>query len=137
MASIDKVATGWRARWRTPAGESRSETFKKKADAERRLAEVEGDKVRGLYVDPSAGRMLSPRLRGDLGGLKGPSAGYGNARRGRPTGPHSPPPRLPSSRPAPAHRSAGVREDVCRAPGARHSRERLPDTGRHVSRGGP
>ena len=34
MASIDKRANGWKARWRTPLGESRSKTFKRKADAE-------------------------------------------------------------------------------------------------------
>lgn len=50
--------TRYRARWRTPEGDSRSLTFGKKSDAERHIAAVEGDKLRGLYVDPSAGRAL-------------------------------------------------------------------------------
>ena len=33
MASIDKVSTGWRARYRSDTGQSRSRTFAKKSDA--------------------------------------------------------------------------------------------------------
>jgi integrase len=57
VGSIDKVATGWRARWRTPDGQSRSKSFKRKADAQRHLANVEHSKLTGMYVDPSAGRV--------------------------------------------------------------------------------
>lgn len=57
MASIDRIRTGWRARWRTPEGLSRSKSFAKKADAERFLTTVESAKLRGAYVDPSAGRV--------------------------------------------------------------------------------
>jgi len=57
MASIDRVATGWRARYRAPGGQSRSRTFKRKVDAERFLTGVEHDKLTGGYVDPRAGRV--------------------------------------------------------------------------------
>ena len=56
MASIDKVTGGWRARWRTPEGASRSKTFTKKSDAERHLVATESSKLSGAYVDPAAGR---------------------------------------------------------------------------------
>ena len=57
MASIDKVGPKkYRARWRTPDGASRSRTFERRVDAERHLTQVEGDKLRGSYVDPSAGK---------------------------------------------------------------------------------
>src|SRR5687768_691806 len=56
MASIDKVQAGWRARWRTPAGDSRSKTFPRKIDAERHLTSVEHSKLSGAYIDPKAGR---------------------------------------------------------------------------------
>jgi integrase len=56
MASIDKVARGYRARWRTPGGASRSRTFPRKIDAERWLTSVEHSKLSGGYVDPAAGR---------------------------------------------------------------------------------
>jgi integrase len=57
MASIDKVSSGWRARWRTPAGESRSKTFPRKVDAERHLTSIEAAKLTGAYIDPNAGRV--------------------------------------------------------------------------------
>lgn len=57
MASIDKVETGWRLRWRTPEGASRSKTFSRKGEAERHRATVEGSKLIGEYIDPSAGRV--------------------------------------------------------------------------------
>lgn len=47
----------WRARWLDPDGQERSRSFARKIDAERFLAGVESDKSRGLYVDPSAGRV--------------------------------------------------------------------------------
>ena len=57
MASIDKVGTGWRARWRTPEGESRSKTFPRKVDAERWLTHTEHTKLSGTYADPTAGKV--------------------------------------------------------------------------------
>ncbi|MEJ7765667.1 MAG: hypothetical protein WKF86_09240 [Acidimicrobiales bacterium] len=57
MASVDKVPTGWRARWRTPAGASRSQTFARKIDAERHLTGVEHSKLVGGYVDPAEGKI--------------------------------------------------------------------------------
>lgn len=57
MASIDKVPTGWRARWRTPEGAQRSKTFKRKEDAQRHLTSIEHSKLTGAYVDPTEGRI--------------------------------------------------------------------------------
>jgi integrase len=57
MASVTKVPTGWRARYRTPDGGSRSRTFGRKVDAERFLTTVEASKLTGAYVDPGAGRL--------------------------------------------------------------------------------
>jgi integrase len=57
MASVTKVSTGWRARYRTPDGASRSRTFARKIDAERYLTTVEASKLSGAYVDPGAGRL--------------------------------------------------------------------------------
>jgi integrase len=58
MASVDRYPGGrWRARWRTPAGESRSQVFNRKVDAERWLTSVEHSKLVSGYVDPSAGRV--------------------------------------------------------------------------------
>lgn len=55
MGSITREPWGtWRARWRTPQGESRSRSFKKKVQAERYLAAVEHSKHIGGYIDPSA-----------------------------------------------------------------------------------
>jgi hypothetical protein len=56
VASINKISTGWRVRWRTPEGASRSKTYSTKARAEQKRAEVETDKFRGAYVDSAAGR---------------------------------------------------------------------------------
>jgi hypothetical protein len=47
----------WRARYFDPNGQERARTFARKADAEKFLAGIESDKSRGLYVDPSAGRI--------------------------------------------------------------------------------
>ena len=59
MASIEKRPDGrWRARWReTPQGRQRARHFDRKIDAERFLDGVRGDLARGLYVDPSAGKV--------------------------------------------------------------------------------
>lgn len=57
MAHVRKWKGSWQARYRTPDGAERSKSFPRKVDADRFLASVEGDKVRGAYVDPSAGRQ--------------------------------------------------------------------------------
>ena len=58
MAHVEKRGPGrWRARYRGPDGRERSQTFDRKADAERWLAQVETDKARGQWVDPAAGRI--------------------------------------------------------------------------------
>lgn len=54
MAHVEKRGAGrWRARYRGPDGKERSRTFDRKVDAERFLATVEADKVRGDWVDPA------------------------------------------------------------------------------------
>lgn len=58
MASIHKLSNGWRARWRTPEGKSRSKgPFDTKEEARRYLVEQEHKKLIGSYIDPSAGRV--------------------------------------------------------------------------------
>ena len=57
MSSVTKVSTGWRARWRTPDGKSRSKTFARKIDAEKHLTGTDHAKLTGAYVDPGAGRI--------------------------------------------------------------------------------
>jgi integrase len=63
MASVDPWkldARGrpivWRARWRTPDGQSRSKVFDRKRDADAHIAGIETAKHRGAYVDPAGGR---------------------------------------------------------------------------------
>jgi integrase len=46
----------YRARYRDPAGRERSKSFRRKADAERWLAEIEHAKGRGTWTDPALGR---------------------------------------------------------------------------------
>ncbi|MGH2817403.1 MAG: tyrosine-type recombinase/integrase [Actinomycetota bacterium] len=59
MAHIEKRARNiYRARYRAPNGRERSQTFKRRADAERFLAEMTTAKARGAWVDPRAGRKL-------------------------------------------------------------------------------
>jgi len=58
MAHVEKRGPSrWRARYIAPDGRERSRTFPRKVDAERFLATVEADKLRGAYVDPAAGRV--------------------------------------------------------------------------------
>jgi integrase len=57
MASVDKVATGYRVRWRTPDGESRSKTLKRRVDADKYLTSVEHAKDVGTYLDPSRSKV--------------------------------------------------------------------------------
>lgn len=47
----------FRARWNDPNGAERSQSFRLKGEAERKITAVEGDKLRGTYVDPRAGRI--------------------------------------------------------------------------------
>ncbi len=47
----------YRARYIDPTGRERSKTFDRVVDADRFVATVETDKLRGTYVDPSAGRV--------------------------------------------------------------------------------
>jgi integrase len=59
MGHIVKTpADTWRANWRDPAGRQRARTFRTKKDARAFLASVEAEKVRGSYLDPSAGKVL-------------------------------------------------------------------------------
>ena len=58
MASVDKQPNGrWRARYRDPAGRSRSRTFRRKVDAEQFLAATITDMRRGDWIDPKLRRM--------------------------------------------------------------------------------
>jgi hypothetical protein len=47
----------WRAAYRTPEGKERTKTFRTKREARAFLAQVEGDKTRGLYVDPAGSQL--------------------------------------------------------------------------------
>ncbi len=46
----------WRVTWYDNSGRSRSESFARKRDADRRAAKVESDKMRGEYIDPKLAR---------------------------------------------------------------------------------
>ena len=58
MGSVDtlKHPTRYKARYRDPGGVQRSRTFKKKSDAERYLALIEADVLRGTWLDPAKGK---------------------------------------------------------------------------------
>ncbi len=51
----------WRARYRSPDGVERSRSFTRRADAERFLAEVETDKVRGTWTNPALAQIRFDR----------------------------------------------------------------------------
>lgn len=51
------IGKRWAARWRDESGKQRSKSFERKIDAERHLATVAADTLRGTYVDPSAGKV--------------------------------------------------------------------------------
>jgi integrase len=51
------VGQRYRVRYRDPGGAQRTKSFVKKAEADQFAATVEADKVRGLYVDPTLGRI--------------------------------------------------------------------------------
>jgi integrase len=53
MASIDKRSGVYRVRYRDPLGKQRGRTFRRKADAVRFAREIEVDKDRGAWIDPS------------------------------------------------------------------------------------
>src|SRR5215207_9488559 len=57
VGSITRVPSGWRARWRTPEGDSRSGTFPTRVKAEQHLVKVEHSKLDGSYVDTAAGKI--------------------------------------------------------------------------------
>ncbi len=48
---------GWKASSRGPDGRERSKTSETKAEAEAWLANEQADRLRGVYVDPAAGRI--------------------------------------------------------------------------------
>jgi integrase len=50
-------ARPWVARYRTPAGQERSQSFERRTDAERWIISQEASKLRGSWVDPALGRM--------------------------------------------------------------------------------
>jgi integrase len=47
----------WQARYRDPDGHERTRDFARKADAERFLATITADVLRGAFVDPNAGKV--------------------------------------------------------------------------------
>lgn len=60
MASVRKRPdrpSPWEAVYRDPSGRQRTRSFVRKVDAQRFLATVEADKIRGCYIDPNAGKM--------------------------------------------------------------------------------
>jgi integrase len=58
VGNIAKRPDGrWRARYRDPAGREHSQHFPRRIDAQRWLATIEADRLRGTYVDPRAGKV--------------------------------------------------------------------------------
>ena len=58
MGHLRRAPSGnWRAAYRTPEGKERTKTFKTKREARAFLAQVEGDKSRGLYMDPAGAQL--------------------------------------------------------------------------------
>lgn len=47
----------WQARWRDETGKQRKLNYARKADAERKVTAVKADMARGVYIDPSAGKV--------------------------------------------------------------------------------
>lgn len=56
VAHVQKRGDRWQARYRALDGRERTKRFDRKVDAQRWLATIEADKVRGTYVDPEAGQ---------------------------------------------------------------------------------
>lgn len=61
MASVEKRTRDgrvtWQARWRDPDGRQRKRSFSRRTDAERFMATVRADVLRGTYIAPDDGRM--------------------------------------------------------------------------------
>ena len=59
MAAVSKdLRDGrWLARWRDPSGRQRKKSFPRKIDAQRWLDQMQADRHRGQYIDPSAGKV--------------------------------------------------------------------------------
>jgi hypothetical protein len=53
MGFIERRSGRYRARYRDPLGRQRSETFTRKADAERFIREMQVDIERGRWIDPA------------------------------------------------------------------------------------
>ncbi len=51
------VGKRWQVRYRDPAGEQRAQNCERRAEADALAATIEGDLLRGTYVDPSAGKI--------------------------------------------------------------------------------
>jgi hypothetical protein len=60
MGYIEKRTGHYRARYRDSLGRQRSETFTRKADAERYLREVQVEMDRGRWLDPQRRRQVRP-----------------------------------------------------------------------------
>jgi integrase len=58
MASIDRRNGGYRVRYRTPDGLQRNKSFTRMVDAKAFAATTEAGKVKGDWIDPSAGRQM-------------------------------------------------------------------------------
>lgn len=58
LVPTDRYGRGrrWAVRYRDPSGRQRTESFDRKSDAERRLAEISHTIMRGFWVDPALGR---------------------------------------------------------------------------------
>ncbi len=62
MASIEKRTRDdgrvtWVARWRDPAGSTRTKSFRKRSEADDYLDGIRQSLRSGSYIDPSAGRI--------------------------------------------------------------------------------
>lgn len=64
MGFIQRRNGRYRARYRDPLGQQRSETFTRKADAERFLREIQVEIERGRWIDPRAEQELGGRTQG-------------------------------------------------------------------------
>lgn len=57
MAHVQKRNGKWQARFRGPDGREHAKRFDRKVDAEKWITTTRADMLRGLYVDPSAGKV--------------------------------------------------------------------------------
>lgn len=65
MAHVQRRNSRWHARWRDALGRERAKVFDRQVDARRWLDRVQGDLVRGTYVDPAAGRTVLETVAGE------------------------------------------------------------------------